>query len=489
MNTRPKDKNLSNLNMFDKNLFRQIFENNPLAIAVIDSHGFIINSNHKWLELFEYEYNEMNTCHILDIMSDDDYVSIKMFHSLLIKKTGTGHFDGYFQKKNGEKIRAVIHTTLVTDSITGAFISIILYADTSKISSHDKIHKLSELKSHVLWEKSPIGIALYLKSQLLVANTEYAKMFGYNKPENLTGAKGFNHDVKSKKKLLTEQNLFVEQGLPDSNTYETICHRVDGSVFNVLINTVRFNLEGEYATLYFLQDISDRKRIENDLKLSNELLEDRIFKKTKEIILLNHKVINSQELERRRIAKDLHDGVVQSILAAKVNISISQGNPELYHDRLNQGMILLDQSVRELREICSDLFPSVLDEFGLASAIRLYSKYSIGSSGINIEFDLCEELNIRKESEINLYRIVQELFTNILKHSGADSVKISLERQDDYAVLTIEDNGIGFDFDRSLQSHDHNGLISIKQRAEGLGGILLIDSSLGMGSKFIVILK
>ncbi|HNX23603.1 MAG TPA: PAS domain S-box protein [Spirochaetota bacterium] len=489
MNNISEIEDFSNIPTLDGDIFRHIFENNPQAIAVIDIQGYIVGSNRKWLEIFGYSSREMNGFHILDMMPDDDQASMRMIRALLMKNPGWGQFEGFFLKKNGEKVWADITTKLIKDSLTQAVSSIIIYADINNGDPVENIHKSSDIKSNVLLEKSPIGIVVFRTRTLLFANMAFAKMLGYDKPEDIIGAKDFKHVAEDQRKLIIERNVRLEQGLAGPNDYEIICLRKDGSEINVSVNTVRIILGGEPATLGFLQDITERKCIEKDLKKSYEALEERVAKRTREIIRLNQQVINSQEQERQRIAKDIHDGVGQSLLAVKVNISMFKTNPDLYPDRLERGLMLLDQSVRELREISSDLFPSVLDEFGLASAIRLYSKYSLGSAGINVELDLCDDLKTKKETEINLYRIVQESFSNILKHSGADSVKITLENRNDSVRLCIEDNGVGFNPFQTMQSRNHCGLISMKQRAEGLGGIMLIDTDTNIGgTKLMVIL-
>lgn len=473
----------------DEDILKSIFENSPHAMAIIDMQGFIINTNRKWLEIFGYSRDEMNGIHILDMMPHENYLlSLKMIKSFFSMTSGVRHHEGIFLKRDGSRIWIDVTIQLITETVTGSISSIVLYADNNSLDSITKTHRSSEIKSHVLLEESPIGIVVYRKRKLLFANKAYARIFGYSRPELMIGISGFMHVSEHERNSVIERNMKLEDGLIDTDIYDIVCVKNDGSEINVSVNTVRIILGDETATLGFLQNITDRKRIEEDLKKSRDVLEERIAKRTREITMLNQQVINSQELERQRIAKDLHDGVGQSILAAKVNFSIFKNNHELYHDRLDRGLLLIDQSVRELREICSDLFPSALDEFGLASAIRLLAKYSLGSAGITVELNLDSDLKIKKETEINLYRIVQESFSNILKHSGADSVKISLEKHNDSVRLYIEDNGTGFDPAKVIHSHNHCGLISIKQRTEGLGGIVIIDSAINMGTKLIVIL-
>ncbi len=478
-----------NINETDENVFRNIFENNPQAIAVINPYGYFIETNHKWQQLFGYSRNELNGLHIIEMIHTDDYhVLIKTIRLLFKKNFNSGRFEVFLLKKNGTKLWVDISAVIIKDYMTETINSIALYVDSGNKNPVEKTHRSSEIKSHILLEESPIGIVVYRKRRLLFANMAYAKIFGFDKPEDMIGMTGFKLVAENERKLVIKRNISLEEGSIDTDIYETVCHKKNGTDFNVSVNTVRIILGEEPSTLGFLQDITDRKQIEEDLKRSYDVLEERVLERTKEIINLNQLMINSQEQERQRIAKDLHDGVGQSILAAKVNISLFKNDSVLYPDRLERGLLLLDQSVKELREICSDLFPSVLDEFGLASAIRLYAKYSLGSSGISVELDLCNDLKTKKETEINLYRIVQESFSNILKHSGADRVKITLENQNDRVKLSIEDNGIGFNPYQIIKSRNHCGLISMKQRAEGLGGIILIDTSVNKGTTLKVIL-
>lgn len=477
-------------NNYVNELYSYIFMYNPQAIAIADKEGYIIDASLSWCEMFGYEREEIIGCRLTGFRPAEDLnlpqTEIKSFSQI---HSDTDSFEGVFLKKDGSKLWIMVTPKIIKTDHDCPTDIVLLYANAITGSKIQNTGRSDEIRVDVLLDQSPIGIVVYRTTTVLFANMAYAKMFGFDKPEEMTGITGFNLVSAGNRDSVIERNRRLEEGFLDTDIYEIECIKPNGRNFNAYVNTVRIIIRGKPATLGFLQDITERKRIEDDLKKSHKVLEKRVAERTDEINRLNQQVINSQEQERQRIARDLHDSVSQSILAAKVNLSIYHSNPVLNPDRLDRGLLLLDKSIHELREICADLFPAVLDEFGLPAATRLLIKDLLLPADIKVEQDICNRIVVKKETEINLYRIIQESFSNIIKHSGADTVRISLRDCPGSIKLYIEDNGTGFDPIQKMQSRNHCGLISMKQRAEGIGAILQLDSSPAKGTRITLILK
>ncbi|MFY0686721.1 MAG: sensor histidine kinase [Cyclobacteriaceae bacterium] len=189
-------------------------------------------------------------------------------------------------------------------------------------------------------------------------------------------------------------------------------------------------------------------------------------------------VIDAQEEERARIARELHDGVGQSMSAILIN------QKSIDHDRLsgeiqlklNKATDLVESTRKEIRTISHQMMPAALIEVGLSEALEQMVSNTFEHSGVESEFDsmLPEGKRYSKDVEVGIYRICQELVQNIFKHANARQVTVSLYERNHQLHMVIEDDGKGFDV---KQSSDGIGLINIKTRLELLGGELKLDST------------
>jgi signal transduction histidine kinase len=198
--------------------------------------------------------------------------------------------------------------------------------------------------------------------------------------------------------------------------------------------------------------------------------------------LRNIAVITAEDEERKRIAKDLHDGAGQQLSAIKMNLSaLAHHNPD---KALNNIMEQLDDAVKEVRNVSHMMMPTVLLSNGIIEAIKNLA-YKINQSkqlNINTRFvDLTHDLD--EKVQTTLYRIVQECFNNIIKHAQATEVNLQLIQHPKHLTLMIEDNGKGFNPDNKQFGM---GLRNIESRVLYINGILHIDSSPGNGTTITI---
>jgi len=192
--------------------------------------------------------------------------------------------------------------------------------------------------------------------------------------------------------------------------------------------------------------------------------------------------VSAQEAERQRISQELHEGVGQSLSALKINLLGMQNDicPE-NQGTLERAIDIVSSSLQQLREISLDLRPPMLDELGLVSTIYWMIDRFQQSSGIAAKFfphSFTEE--IPKNVDLAFFRIVQEALSNIAKHSKASRVDITLKEAGHLAHLEIHDNGKGFDPDAVFACEDLEkgiGLVSVRERAERLGGDITVESN------------
>jgi signal transduction histidine kinase len=180
-------------------------------------------------------------------------------------------------------------------------------------------------------------------------------------------------------------------------------------------------------------------------------------------------MIDGQEIERQRLSRELHDGLGQYILATKMKLErFENASPELKQQIVEEAKSLLATISKEVISMSENLAPPVLNQFGLISAIENICEEVGKNSGIKIEFTHnAEEKKCDEKVKIYLYRIIQEALNNIVKHSKATEVKITLNFSDQINLL-ISDNGVGFTFDENYKAG--NGISNMRERTELLGG-------------------
>ena len=201
--------------------------------------------------------------------------------------------------------------------------------------------------------------------------------------------------------------------------------------------------------------------------------------------------ISSEEQESRRLALDLHDGLVQTIVASYQHMQSAQAwrsrDPELEAKELVAGTRLLRESIHEARRLIGQLRPAGLDDFGLAHALRIHAAHLAQEAGRDLSCEVDPAWpSLAPALETSLFRIIQEATTNAHKHARATRVRIALRVEGDELLVTVRDWGEGFDIEGTPVVHKpglHLGLIGIRERARLLGGECRITSEIGQGTE------
>jgi PAS domain S-box-containing protein len=222
-------------------------------------------------------------------------------------------------------------------------------------------------------------------------------------------------------------------------------------------------------------DVTDRKMAEEALRQSE-----------RELRLLSTQLLAVQEQERGRIARELHDGIGQSLSAIKFRVEDALGQmgknlAESSVNSLNSLIPVIQSTVEEVRRITMDLRPATLDDLGILATIAWFCReFQETYANVKIEKEIgIAETDIPESLKTVIFRVVQEALNNVAKHSGAESVTIFLTKRDDTIELTIEDNGRGFDLEEELDidvSKRGFGLGSMKERTELSGGSFSLES-------------
>jgi signal transduction histidine kinase len=211
-------------------------------------------------------------------------------------------------------------------------------------------------------------------------------------------------------------------------------------------------------------------------------------------LAFSRRLIDSQEQERKRFAAEMHDGLGQSLVIIKnrARLSLRQADQkEAMLDHLENISDTASQAIEEAREIAFNLRPHLLDRLGLTKTIESMLGKVFSASGIEFEAEIDEIDDVlEKDSEILLYRIVQECANNIVKHSNAKKATLKIECGEKNVTVKISDDGRGFDpstSDNDLSKRSF-GLVGISERTRLLGGKLSIESEPGNGTNVTIII-
>lgn len=245
------------------------------------------------------------------------------------------------------------------------------------------------------------------------------------------------------------------------------------------------------ATDYILKDNLSRlvpavKRALQEYreKMEHKRAEEQLKESEKKLRSLSLELLTAQERERKRIANELHDSVAASLSAIKFNIEKILSHVE-QHEGTQAGLrglvSQIQQVIEESRRIMSDLRPSLLDDLGIVPAMNWFCReFEKTYSHVRVEKEIdLSESDLTDPLKTAIYRISQEAFNNIAKHSQATLVNLSLQKEKGRIALTIKDNGQGFDLESPRRGW---GLSTMRERATLTGGAFTLESSVGAGT-------
>ncbi len=304
--------------------------------------------------------------------------------------------------------------------------------------------------------------------------------------------------------------------------FQGYCPTVNGTPkwWDVSISPITDSAGKVKSLLAISRDVTERKLAEDELKKAREQLEQRVHERTVELAQANEQLkmeieerkltekalrkserklrrlssqlLTAQEDERGRIARELHDGIGQSLGTVKVKAETiikeaTSSGAKLNVELLTSVIATVQRSMEEIRIISMDLWPPTLDSLGILATIGWFCReFQTAYPHICIEKQIeIQEDEVPETHKIVIYRILQESFNNIAKHSAADLLSIHLGKREGSMTLAIHDNGRGFNPEKVFYGEScvvGLGLASMRERTESSGGSFSIMSSLGQGT-------
>jgi PAS domain S-box-containing protein len=211
----------------------------------------------------------------------------------------------------------------------------------------------------------------------------------------------------------------------------------------------------------------------------------------KRLQVLSHRLIDAQEAERQRLARELHDQIGQSLTAAQLSLQAMQPSVDAaFAGRVEDSLAIIDEALQQVHDLSLDLRPSLLDDLGLVAALRWYVDRLARTAGLLTSFnaDILEP-RLPPEIETACFRIAQEALTNVLRHANARTVWVELTHLDSGFQLAVRDDGIGFDVRAVMSRTGANaslGLQGMQERALAIGSGVYINSKPGAGTEIRV---
>ena len=339
----------------------------------------------------------------------------------------------------------------------------------------------NEEKLSTLFELLPVGISfLNSDGQIIQMNSALTNILRLSK-EQLSDQtyKGRTY-IRANGTLMPIHEFASQRAFAEGKTVynvETGIVMEDGEVIWTSVSAAPVAV-ADVGAVVVTADITESKRAERALQESRERLQT-----------LSQRLVEVQEDERRAIARELHDRVGQTLAALNINLIIISGQlggkvDEQISTRLNDSMKLVAETISLVRDVMSDLRPSVLDDYGLEAAIESYlsqfrSRYEVG-----IKFEKPDQPlpRLGPSIEMTFLRIAQEALMNIAKHAQASQVTLSLQRDENNVCLTVQDNGLGIISWQEANRPGSHGLTIMRERAEAFGGSLKVSSTPGKGT-------
>lgn len=323
------------------------------------------------------------------------------------------------------------------------------------------INTLDKNGNVVLWNKAAEYISGYTAKEVI----GHARIWEWLYPDP-----DYRAEIREKVQDIIEGGRKVKD-------FETQIRTKDGLRRNISWHSNTLLHDGKIiGSIALGSDITGRGSAEQQLRSSHAKLE-----------ALSKKILQGQEEDRSRLARELHDEVGQALTAVKLDLQMldeelsRQGHS--CHKRLMESVELVDETIERVRRQSSSLRPPALDDMGLAAAVRSMAKGFGNRTKINARVTT-ENLTARfsRDMETALFRCIQEALTNVARHAKALNVNVALRQEPQRVSVTIEDDGIGFEPEKLKTTPEYIGLTGMKERVNLLQGTLEIDSKHGQGT-------
>jgi PAS domain S-box-containing protein len=458
-----------------ENRFRTVFEESPIGIALVDLNGRFIQASQAFLEMVGSEAGELLTKNISDLAhAEDGRVDQQRFRDLVEGRRSRYQMELRFPRKDGSVGWGNLNAAAIRSG-TGEFLyGLRLLED---ITLRKETEKRMQMLAHTITSMKESVVITDVDLAIISVNEAFLKTFDYDEHEIL--GKHVSA-LRPPGTSMAELTGIFDGTMSSGWTGELRASRKNGEVFPMLLSTsvVRGDTGKPIALVGIARDVTEQKRLQEKLAEAEK-------RRLADLRRFAISVQRAQEDERQRISRELHDDICQRLSGMKLNMEVLEDDFKSKDQKtfrtLRGFKKQFEQTITEVRRLSSNLRPTVLDDFGLTIALNLLGREFERAHKVTTRVELGDPTlkHLDPQIEIALYRIAQESLTNIAKHANASHVTLRLALDGSLVVLTVKDDGNGFDpkeLPHSKRPGHGLGLISMRERAELLGGTWEIQS-------------
>ena len=465
------------------NFLQVLMDTIPAPIFYKSVDGLYLGCNQAFASTFGFDREAIIGKSVFDVAPKDLAEKYQEMDTALLRNPGVQVYETSLLYADGALHDVIVSKSTFSDASGSAGIVGVMLDITDRNRaeqdlkiSENRFQLMAESIQDVFWMGTP-GF-----EKILYVNPAFEKVWGRSRQEIYATPQSFIDSVHpdEKKRVFDQTEKLTAEGDVLDDEYRII--QPDGSVRWIRNRAclVRYAQGGLSVLTGLARDITERK-----------ITEEALRKSESELRFLSSKLLTAQELERKKLAAELHDSLGSSLTAIKISIEnalnrMKRGEAE--RALLERSISLARNTVEDVRRMIMDLRPIMLDDLGLIETVGWFCRqFREIYPGIDIEKRIrVKEEQIPEALKIVMFRLLQEAFHNIGKYSKADRVKFSLVFRRGALELTIKDNGQGFDIISTLSRESGArglGLTSMKERTELSGGSFSIMSKIGKGTE------
>jgi len=451
--------------------YRDLVENSRELICTHDLNGLILSANPAAAENLGYKLDDLvGKMSIRDILAPEVRHQFDEYMARVLRDGATGG-TMIVERSSGEQRLWEFYNSVRSEGVSTPVVRG-MARDITEGKRAEAALRQSEERYRELFENAKDAIYVHdLSGRYVSLNLAAEKLSGYARDEII--GKHFSNFVAPRDLKYVRTNLCKKLDEEGETTYEVDVITKDRRRVPVEVNSRLIYENGQPIGVQgTARDITERKRAQEALQV------------------YSRRLIEAQEAERQSLARELHDEIGQVLTAVRINLQTVQSSSRnvaaLPH--VEESIVIVDEALGRIRDLSLELRPSLLDDLGLASALRWYVDRYGERTGIAAEV-LCgfeERGRLPLELETECFRIAQEALTNVARHAHATHLSVQLDSGVEKLLLTITDNGIGFDAETLLNTASLAstlGLRGMQERALAMNGHIEINSSPGSGTQ------
>jgi PAS domain S-box-containing protein len=448
------------------------------AVVMTDPEGKITWVNEAFTRITEFEFDEAIGRKPGELLqgAETNPAMVKMMHNKL-QKLKPFECDVINYSRSGRKYWVRIQCQPQFDEAGKLKYFFGLQTDITREKEAETVLKASEERYRYLFNNNPASIFIWDINtfEILEVNDNAVKLYGHGRQDFLTKTvfdltRPVDHEIIKKYAVHAIQKKDFKS--------DVSCRHINkkGEEMYMHVDSHRIKFKGRQVILALATNITDKVLLE-------KMLEEEKLAKQKEI---TEAVISAQEKERHDLGSELHDNINQILAGSLLYLGLAKRELGNENAHFRETEVLISSAIDEIRKLSHSLIPPALSESEFLEALRNIVQLTGKTSGIAIRLQSFgfDESIVPDKMKLNIYRIIQEQFNNILKHAAAKKILIRLTQECNKTILTIKDDGVGFD---TTKKSTGVGLMNMKTRASLFNGELNINSSPGRGCELKVV--